>query len=374
MRIITKSHIEDFIRRLLENDKTIQDALSQSIEDVIASKVNKHPNEVNILDYSDLAVNNDWKDAIDKAIEDVAEGGIVRFPKGKYVTSKQFPTSKSITVLGDNYLDCIIQYSGNLVDGAFVDIRVDGFSMKNITLYGYSKATVTSQDCSGIWVRETESGAAITGVQLERVRTRYFKQDGMKIFKNVWMNFFDKLYSYNNDGNGINISGTDNCFSNIHCLGNGLNGILLGGGNNRLVNVNCIGNALLDSTCAEIRISGYRHSLSNIACQDGNHNGIILYKCYQTSVDLLSDANGIFYATGKETDCNSYSIKVVACENIIGNVRVTNYRSDCGTLYGLYVSDDCTGLDLKYFDVSRSQNDAYIGDQSKNNIINTIKE
>ena len=339
-----------------------------------AIKENHYCLLANIMDYNEFVYDSDWSKAIENAVNDLSEGGVLLFPSGTYNTKNKFPTNKKITIQGDGCDRSIIKYTGTMSEGAFIDIRISGFSIKNISILGCNGRAgenITSQNCSGIWIREDESGNAVGKQCIENVFIEGFRVDGIKIYSKVWMVFFDKISAYRNDNFGVNISGTDNTYSNILCEGNGVRGISVTGGNNRILNVNCIFNGKNDINGCEGYFSSWHLSLSNVVCQDGFHNGFVFDECKESTIDVISDCCGYSKISGLESEPTAYGVKFIKCKNIIGTVQNTNYRKEKESqLYGIYVDGSCCNLSLRYTDTSLSKKGSIIC----SNVLNDIKD
>lgn len=362
MEIITKNQIKDIVVKILRDVKDIND-----------KKANYYNTNINIKDYESLKVGDDWSAAISKAVEDLSEGGILYFPKGVYNTKELFPTYKSITILGAGYSHSIIQYTGIATEGAFIDIRIKGFSIKDIGIYGCNEKSsnpVNGQKCSGIYIRERENGGANGGQVIENIMTKYFGEDGIKIHLKVWMLMLNNVRAYCNTNIGINIRGTDNTYSNLHCEGNGVRGLSVTGGNNRISNVNCIFNGKDSKNGCEGYFNAGHLSLSNVVCQDAYHDGFVFDSCFESNIDIISDCCGVSLIDGNETIPISCGVKFInKCRNIIGNIQLTNYRSFVGSqLYGIYMDKSCYNTDIAYYDASLSKEGSLFESNMYNNI------
>ena len=261
---------------------------------------------VNIKNFEKYKVEDDWSNAIDKAVDyiNTTECFELYFPPGTYKVTRPIKAINRIgCISGNSKLDTIIEYTP-VSDSTLLRVSVNSnlityFSIKDITF----KCTSKSYKVNGVVCSKGEISQNLwgTGISIKRCRVLGFTGVGIKIYA-PFMSKIDSVYI-----SGAGYKSSEDILTGMKSVGIELTGSE--GDLNTFGNVNSICNSMIAECCYGLKIV----SVGNI------------------NVDNTTFEPNFINVYAYRTNKNGF------CDNInFNNCWFENYKNDGHSKYGAF--------------------------------------
>nr|WP_275677732.1 glycosyl hydrolase family 28-related protein [Neobacillus drentensis] len=311
-------------------------------------------------DYASYKSGTNWSPAITKAITDVANagGGTIYFPTGIYTLSGGIEMVNNVRLKGAGVGQTTLQMLKGSNKNMF---RFHGVSFTGITdmFLDGNKWNGNNTLGSGIVIdgtgfSNTDSGAVVHGLVIERLWIKNFAENGFSSLYPVWQYTIRQVDIEFCDGHGMYITSTDNAYESIivgNCKGNG---IYDKGANNRYVSLKSIfnGNGSMDylNTAGFYLENASRQTFVNVEAQENYAHGFIIKNTKNLNFSgVVTDANGYKNLAVAGTPVAGDGMQIIGSTNItIRSFQATNFKPQKTQDRPLYIDGTSSNIFIDY--------------------------